>query len=114
MGGTIDEDTPYEWGVKPTYEDVSSAQKSLVTIVNASHTIFNPTCNNIPWAPDLGDYYGWLCLQKVWDKERGLDLIHHFSTAFLLDQLKGDKAAHKALLPDAVNFPGIDYKTTMK
>jgi predicted dienelactone hydrolase len=114
MGGTIDVDTPYEWGVKPTYEDVSSTQKALVTIENASHTIFMPTCNNIPWSTKLGDYYGWLCLEKVWDKERGLDVINHFSTAFLLDTLKGDKNAHKALLPDAVKFVGIDYKTMLK
>jgi hypothetical protein len=43
-----------------------------------------------------------------------LDLIDHFSTAFLLDTLKGDKVAHAALLPDAISFPGIEYTTTMK
>jgi hypothetical protein len=43
-----------------------------------------------------------------------LDLIDHFSIGFLLDTLKGDKAAHAALLPDAINFPGIEYTTTMK
>jgi hypothetical protein len=56
----------------------------------------------------------WACFDPVWDRERSLDLIHYFSTAFLLDMLKGDKVAHEALLPDAVNFPGIEYTTTLK
>jgi hypothetical protein len=46
--------------------------------------------------------------------DRAHDLTNHFTTAFLLDVLKGDKEAHKALLPDAVKFPGIQYTTTMK
>lgn len=59
----------------------------------------------------------WAARKKflpVWDKARVLDLIDHFSTAFLLDTLKGDKAAHAVLLPDAATFPGIEYMTTMK
>jgi hypothetical protein len=50
----------------------------------------------------------------VWDMDRAHDLINYYATAFLLDTLKGDQEAHTALLPDAVNFPGIEYITTMK
>ena len=46
--------------------------------------------------------------------DRAQDLIHHFTTAFLLDVLKGDKEAHKALLPEAVKFEEIQYTTTWK
>jgi hypothetical protein len=42
--------------------------------------------------------------------DRAHDLINHFTTAFLLDTLKGDAAAHAALAPDAVAFPGIEYQ----
>jgi hypothetical protein len=42
--------------------------------------------------------------------DRAHDLINHFTTAFLLDVLKGDKDAHAALAPDAVSFPGITYQ----
>ena len=42
--------------------------------------------------------------------DRAHDLINHLTTAFLLDVLKGDKEAHKALAPDVVNFPGITYE----
>jgi predicted dienelactone hydrolase len=113
MGGTADTGTPYGWGVKPAYDHASSAQKALVTFVGGEHFIFVTPCENKPWTVD-SPLYGWFCFDPVWDKTRGLDLIDHFSTAFLLDTLKGDEAAHAALLPDAVNFPGIEYTTTMK
>ena len=56
----------------------------------------------------------WSCSDSIWDMDRAHDLTNHFTTAFLLDVLKGDKETHKALLPDAVKFPGIQYTTTMK
>ncbi len=40
-----------------------------------------------------------------------MDLINHFSTAFLLDTLKGDAEAAKALVPENAIFPGIRYET---
>ncbi|HVO41465.1 MAG TPA: hypothetical protein VMT34_02525, partial [Aggregatilineales bacterium] len=84
-------DTP-EWNAYLTYNNVSSIQKAQVVFEGAGHMIFV-------------DSYRPVSTQ---------DLVHHFTTAFLLDTLKGDKEAHKALLPDAVEFPGITYQTTMK
>ncbi len=46
--------------------------------------------------------------------DRAHDLINHFTTAFLLDTLKGDEEAHAALLSESVDFPGISYETTME
>ena len=84
-----------------------------LTFVGAEHMIYVTPCENQPWMSDhpAGVYF---CADAVWDKEHALDLIHHFSTAFLLDTLKGDQAAHAALLPDAVAFTGIEYTTTMQ
>jgi predicted dienelactone hydrolase len=113
MGGTADTGTPYLWGVKPAYDYASSPQKALVSFVGGEHLIFGTPCANQPWIVKL-PAYGFFCFDPVWDKTRVLDLIDHFSTAFLLDTLKGDKAAHAALLPDAITFPGIEYTTTMQ
>ena len=44
--------------------------------------------------------------------DRAHDLINHFVTAFLLAELKGDSEAAKALAPENVTFPGIQYETT--
>lgn len=113
MGGTADNGTPYEWGIKPAYENASSIQKALVSVENADHLIFMTACRNLPWVTKIA-MYTWYCFESVWDKDRVADLINHFSTAFLLDTLKGDTEAHKALLPEAATFAGINYKTTMK
>lgn len=53
----------------------------------------------------------FVCYQEqVWGLDRGHDRVRYMTTAFLLDVLKGDKDAAKALAPDAVSFPGIEYK----
>lgn len=110
IGGTADTGTPYAWGVRPAYDYVSSAQKALVTLEGAEHTIVF-SCDSTPWMSETFAYV-WQRFDPVWDKARGLDLIHHFSTAFLLAELKGDKEAAKALAPENVTFPGIQYETT--
>ena len=91
IGGTADTGTPYEWGSKPSYDNASSAKKALVTLEGAEHTI-TTSCKNMPWMSET-PFGPWICFDPVWDKDRGLDLIHHFSTAFLLDTLKGDAVA---------------------
>ncbi len=113
IGGTADTGTPYDWGSKPSYDFVSSARKALVGLEGAEHMVAASPCEQMPWAAQI-PYYEFMCLDPVWDKARALDLIHHFSTAFLLDTLKSDEQARAALLPDAVHFPGIDYATTLK
>lgn len=111
IGGTADTGTPYEWGVRPAYDYAASARKTLVTLEGAEHTLFNTPCANTPWLQET-PFYVWGCFDPVWDKDRGLDLIHHFATAFLLAELKGDSEAAKALAPENVTFPGIQYETT--
>jgi hypothetical protein len=84
-----------------------------VSFVGGEHSIFATPCANQPWILHF-PLYDVSCFDPVWDKARVLGLIDHFSTAFLLDTLKGDKTAHAALLPDAASFPGVEYSTTMK
>lgn len=110
IGGTADTGTAYEWGVRPAYDYAASPRKSLVTLVGAEHTIVT-SCANMPWLKEA-PFSTWACFDPVWDKDRGLDLIHHVSTAFLLAELKGDKEAANALAPANVTFPGIQYETT--
>ena len=108
IGGTADTGTPYDWGSKPAYDYTASAKKALVTLNGAEHTI-TTSCESMPWMAET-PFYEWICFDPVWDKDRGMDLINHFSTAFLLDTLKGDPAAAAALAPQAVSFQGIDYQ----
>jgi predicted dienelactone hydrolase len=110
MVGTQDSTGAYQPAVND-YESLPSAQKGLIAFENADHGFSSNVC--LPWYWE--HQAAWACAtDSVWDIDRAHDLINHFTTAFLLDVLKGDKEAHKALLPDAVKFPGIQYKTTMK
>ncbi|MBZ0282667.1 MAG: prolyl oligopeptidase family serine peptidase [Anaerolineae bacterium] len=109
IGGTRDTMTLYDWGVRPTYDNVASQQKILASFEGADHYMALESCADAPSiAENLGLYF--LCSDPVWDMNRAHDLINYFTTAFLLDELKGDVDAHAALAPDAVNFPGITYE----
>jgi predicted dienelactone hydrolase len=93
-------------------EQLNSENKRVVTFDAADHMIFFLTCSDGPWMIDMGAHSS--CSDPVWDMDRAHDLVNHFTTAFLLDVLKGDKDAHIALLTENVSFPGITYETTMK
>lgn len=106
IAGTGDTTVTYEYNAPPAYAALGSAKKILVNLENAGH----------PFAADCPA--AWLdmawdaCVDPVWDMDRAHDLTNHFTTAFLLAELKNDTDARAALLPDAVNFPGITYETT--
>ncbi|MEZ4522820.1 MAG: hypothetical protein R3A46_14415 [Thermomicrobiales bacterium] len=91
MGGMSDFGTPYDWGAKPAYEYASSEQKSLVGLVGAEHMIFATPCDRQPWMNDHPANALLLATIEVWDANRARVLIHHLSTAFLLDTLKATR-----------------------
>lgn len=82
--------------------------KALVTFENAEHSVVQDGCAVRPIWIELG--VTMFCTDPVWDMDRAHDLVNHFTTAFLLDELKGDEVAAAALAPDAVSFPGIRYE----
>lgn len=95
---------------QPIYEHLGSEKKALITFENADHMIFITQCADIPWIIDTSGY--WFCADAVWDMDRTHDLTKHFTTAFLLAELKGDTEAAAALASENVDFPGIGYKAT--
>jgi len=113
ISGDADTGTPFEWGAKPAYDYAASTKKALVTLNGAEHMIVSTPCENMPWISEH-PYYEYFCFDPAWEKTQALDLIHHFSTAFLLDTLKSDPVAREALLPDVAEFPGITYMTTVR
>ena len=88
------------------YAAVSSTHKALVVLKNASHSLLQESCDALQKQLSY-----FMCFEEqVWNLDRAHDRIRHFTTAFLLDVLKGDAEAHAALAPDAVSFPGIEYQ----
>ena len=112
MGGTIDEGTPYEWGAKPTYDHAASKNKTLVTFPGAGHMLFVDPCKNLPWTQN-SVYRDGFCTDAVWDK-RPLDIVAHYTTAFLRDTLNADPKARAALAGRQPRLEHVRYKTTLQ
>jgi hypothetical protein len=93
----------------PIYAGLGSAQKAMAVLQGANHFVFLDSCQAASWMVDWGMFS--FCADPVWDTARAHDLINHFTTAFLLAELKDDSDAAAALAPDAVSFPGITYET---
>jgi predicted dienelactone hydrolase len=110
MGGTIDDGTPYTWGAKLTYDHAGSKNKTLVSFPGAGHMLFLDPCENLPWV-DNSVYRDAICTDAVWD-ERPLDIVTHYTTAFLRDTLDADPDARATLAGQQPNLDNVDYITT--
>ena len=110
MGGTIDEGTPYEWGAKLTYDHVGSENKTLVSFPGAGHMLFLDPCENLPWVEN-SVYRDAICTDAVWDT-RPLDIVTHYTTAFLRDTLNADPEARAALAGQQPRLDNVEYNTT--
>jgi predicted dienelactone hydrolase len=110
MGGTIDDGTPYTWGAKLTYDHAGSKNKTLVTFPGAGHMLFVDPCENLPWVEN-SVYRDGICIDAVWDT-RPLDIIAHYTTAFLRDTLNADPEARAALAGQQPTLDNVEYDTT--
>jgi predicted dienelactone hydrolase len=110
LTGTADPFLPFDQYAGPAYDALGSQPKAEVILKDGGHTMFGDSCTLAPWLVDFGLF--WMCSDSVWEMDRAHDLVNHFTTAFLLSTLKGDADAAAALTPDAVQFPGIEYRTT--
>jgi predicted dienelactone hydrolase len=108
IGGTKDNDAPYEWGTHPAYEYSSSPRKVLISLTDAEHMIFTNLCEKIPFY--LKFFSREFCSDTDWDRDYAHELVGHFTTAFLLTELKQDSDASDALAPDGIELPGMSYE----
>lgn len=112
MGGTVDDGTPYTWGAKPTYDYAGSKDKTLVTFPGAGHMIFLDPCEGIPWV-NASVYRDGFCTDAVWER-RPLDVVKHYTTAFLRDTLDADPEARLALAGPQPRLENVAYVTTLR
>jgi predicted dienelactone hydrolase len=110
MGGTIDEGTPYTWGTKLTYDHVGSEGKTLVSFPGAGHFVFVDPCEKLPWVEN-SVYRDGICIDAVWDT-RPLDIVAHYTTAFLRDTLNADPEARASLAGQQPQLDNVEYNTT--
>jgi predicted dienelactone hydrolase len=110
MGGTIDEGTPYTWGAKLTYDHAASKNKTLITFPGAGHMLFLDPCKNLPWVQNSA-YREGFCTDAVWGT-RPLDIVAHYTTAFLRDTLNANPKARAALAGPQPHLDHVEYNTT--
>jgi predicted dienelactone hydrolase len=111
MGGTIDESTPYTWGAKLTYDHVASKNKTLITFTGAGHNFFFDPCNKLPWVQSFL-YREPFCTDAVWGTRRPLDIVTHYTTAFLRDTLNADPKARATLTGKQPRLDNVEYTTS--
>ena len=111
MGGTVDEGTPYTWGSKLTYDHVASKNKTLVTFTDAGHMLFVDPCDNLPWTQKFS-YRDGFCTDTVWGARRPLDIVTHYTTAFLRDTLNADRSARASLTRKQPRISTVEYETS--
>jgi predicted dienelactone hydrolase len=95
---TADEVVSPEYNAYWAYDHIGSTNKTLAKLEGGTHLMFLKCCGYDVTAGG----------------PRFEDLTAHLTTAFLLDNLKGDRTAHAALLPEAVAFDGVEYTTTVQ
>ena len=108
IGGTKDNDAPYEWGTHPSYEYSTGPRKALISLTDAEHMIFTNQCEKTPFY--LKPISGEFCSDPDWDRNYAHELVSHFTTAFLLAELKQDASALTTLAPDDIDLPGMTYE----
>lgn len=113
IGGTADFGTPWAWGPEPAYQYTSGETRALVGLEGGNHFLPTNPCEDMPWVSEIAELYAFACFEPVWDKARAIDLIQHYSTAFLLSTFQEDAEATAALDPAAQWYPGILYQATM-
>ncbi len=111
MGGTIDEGTPYTWGSKLTYDHVASKNKTLITFTDAGHMLFVDPCDNLPWTQNFS-YREPFCTDTVWGTRRPLNIVSHYTTAFLRDTLNADPKARATLTRKQPRIGTVEYETS--
>jgi predicted dienelactone hydrolase len=113
MGGTIDEGTPYTWGAKLTYDHVASKNKTLIAFPGAGHMLMVDPCDNLPWVQNFA-YRDGFCTDAIWGTRRPLNIVTHYTTAFLREILNADPKARATLTRKQPRLDNVEYKTIKK
>ena len=69
--------------------------------------IFTGPCESLP--VDLKFFSGEFCADSGWNRHYAHDLTNHFTTAFLLAELRQDPAAAAFHAKNGVQFPDMTY-----
>lgn len=86
MGGSLDEVSDYQNGIRLIFEEAVNADRYLLTFANAGHNAGAPIPPPAEATGAAFEHYG----DFVWDNVRMNNIAQHFITAFLGKTLKAD------------------------
>ncbi len=109
IGGTADDDSPYDWSTRLAYEGASSIRKVEVGLDGAEHFVFSGRCDRLRRITALVPM--GFSDDPAWDRTRARAVIKHYVTAFLLTELADESKARTALSPGGPALPRVSYRT---
>lgn len=111
IGGSRDDISGYEDGIRKIFDELTSAKRYLLTFDYAGHNAAAPIpLPNEFWADGVDERAFSHYEDGVWDALRMNNIAQHFVTAFLGLYLKSDKSMEDYLSFDAADteWPGFD------
>jgi predicted dienelactone hydrolase len=108
IGGTADDDSPYDWSTRLAYEGATSTRKVEVTLQGAEHFVFSGRCASVRRIVALMPT--GFCDDPGWDRARARAVIRHYVTVFLLAELRDESDAHSVLVSGAAAVPDVRYR----
>ena len=110
MGGTADDDSPYDWSTRLAYQGAASTRKIEVALDGAEHFIFSGRCASVRRIVALVPM--GFCDDPAWERARARAVIRHYVTAFLLAELRDEPDAQSALASRGTAVPQVRYRAT--
>ena len=107
MGGTGDQDSPYEWSTALAYEGAASQRKVEVALDGAEHFVFSGQCDSRRRLTSLVPM--GFCEDPAWNRPEAREVIKHVVTAFLLTELT--RAPSVEVLGDGTLPRGVEVRT---
>jgi predicted dienelactone hydrolase len=108
MGGTADQDSPYDWSTGLAYAGAASRRKVEVALEGAEHFVFSGQCERtrrIATLVPMG-----FCDDPGWERAEAQAVIKHYVTAFLRSELS--EAPPVNVLGDGGASPGVAVRMT--
>ncbi len=109
IGGTADDDSPYDWSTRLAYEGAASARKIEVALDGAEHFVFSGRCASVRRIVALVPM--GFCDDPAWDRARARAVIAHYVASFLLAELTDEPDAKFALSSGGTAVPQVRYRT---
>lgn len=108
IGGTADNDSPFEWGTGLAYEHATSPRKLEVSLHDAEHFVFSGPCENtrviLRLVPTM------FCSNPGLHRRHAHPAIAYFTTAFLLAELTHDPDAAAGLANPTPAVVGVSHR----